>query len=459
MLVAVSLIYLMGLLAPDILTIGQDTFQTSVVLAFYLYCIISLFTASKHKLFHVLSIPVFTQFIQIFQKYDFPGGANSIWRLIPFIILDVYLINFLFHHQAKPQSHQGILLLWILSNTLFLIISPNFANIYLGGFILYLITIPLVLIYLDIVAEAIDFRQELEKYLCLIFIILGAGTLALIVVSAGYRGSDNLLVTRNIADTNITMAYFILLWPFSILYCIHNRTSIVFNIGLLATFIAVIVLSFSRGAILLVIPYIGITCVLAARFIPYPVLCLPIILSLLFRKNLLNFIQSQDLLYFWQLRFTDIGSSFPFLEHLENISGRTDIHEIAYDLFLQKPILGHGIGSFEILGPGYREAHSLWYTLLAEQGILGIIFIYCLFFILIQSLIKYLHTRGAEYYTLFLSILFFLLFNHTVGSTFVILPSKSVTVNCIAPILLICTYFYTGSFERIYYRAQPNAAL
>jgi O-antigen ligase len=165
----------------------------------------------------------------------------------------------------------------------------------------------------------------------------------------------------------------------------------------------------------------------------------------IYTPELFNFLENEDLTYFWQLRFGNIISLSPALARLQETSGRAEIHAIAYQLFLEKPLLGHGTGSFEILGPGYREAHSLFYTLLAEQGVIGVLYMYFLFTFLGISMFS-VTARSRKYQLLPLSFAFYLLFNHTVGSVFVIIPGKSVTINCIAPVLLLCLYFYIKSF-------------
>ena len=448
MLAAVGLVCLIGILAPSIFKIGESTFQSIVVLSFYVYCIVSLFTHSRHKLFFVLSLPVFTQFLHIFQKYAFTTGANSIWRLLPFIILDIYLVYFLLrYNQWNDKQNSLLTILWLTASVLFLAISPNLQNIIWGGIVIYIFTIPLLFSYLRIACQAHNFRQELEKYLCLMFIILGLGTFGLVYVGAGYKGSDNLLASRNIADTNITMAYFILLWPFALLYSVKNRVSVWFKTILMSIFMGVVILSFSRGAVFLVFPFILVTSLLATSFInPRSVLAVALI-GYLYRATITEFIKGQDLLYFWQLRFADMGSLNSLLTRLETISGRTEIHKTAYSLFLHKPLLGSGIGSFEVLGPGFREAHSLWYTLLAEQGIIGTVFIYSILAALLFKLIILASTRDRIYSALLIAFICFVVFNHTIGSTFVILPGKSITVNCIAPLLLICMHFYAENVD------------
>ena len=445
-LVAASLVCFTGLLVPSIFKIGESTFQSIVVLSFYVYCVVSLFVYSRHKLFFVLSLPIFTQFLHIFQKYAFTTGANSLWRLLPYIILNVYLLHFLAgRHPTDQTKNHLVTVLWFIASVLFLSISPNLENIIWGGITLYIFTIPLLFSYLKIACQANDFQQELDKYLCLLFIILGLGTFGLVYAGASYKGSDNLLASRNIADTNVTMAYFILLWPFALLYSVKNKAALWLKVILMAIFVGVVTLSFSRGAIFLVLPFILVTSLMASTFIDLTLLFAVVIPGYLYRSKIAGFMNVQDLLYFWQLRFADMGSLNSMLTKLETISGRTEIHKVAYSLFLQKPLLGHGIGSFELLGPGFREAHSLWYTLLAEQGIIGSAFIYSLLATLLFRLVNLALTIDRKYTILLISFVCFLLFNHTVGSTFVILPGKSIHVGCIAPLLLMCTYFYSSN--------------
>lgn len=439
-----------GFLFNKILSVGENPFQSIVVLSFYVYCILSLFTFSTHKLFHVLSLPVLTQFIHIFQKYTFTTGANSIWRLFPFIILNFYLINFFLRQRVVfSQKNKLFIFFWLVVNIFFIFISSNLKNIIWGGILLYLFILPLLFAYLKHTIQAIDFNAEIEMYLCLLFIILGLGTFGLVFAGAGYKGSNNLLATRNIADTNVTMAYFILLWPFVLLCCSRRLVSQLFKFAMLLIFSGVVILSFSRGALLIVIPYLVITVLLSKNFLGLKWLIPLLILITIYSSKIGGFLEKQDLTYFWKLRFGDITSLESLLAKLESISGRAEIHQVAYSLFLHQPFIGHGIGSFEILGPGYREAHSMWFTLLAEQGLTGAIYVYGIFITLSVFLAKLTLKTETKYSVLLVSLLFYLLFNHTVGSVFVILPGKSITVNCIAPILIMCLYFYAKSIDNV----------
>lgn len=429
----------------EISCIGESRFQSIIVLAFFTYCMLCLFARSKYRFFHVVSIPVLTQFIQLFQKYSFSAGANSLWRLFPFILLNLYFLYFFLN---KPvlllQKEKLFLISWITFQSFFILISPNLDKIVLGGFLLYVFTLPMYFVYFKAASYAVDFRTEMEKHFCLLFIILGSGTFGLVFAGADYKGSDNLLATRNITDTNVTMAYFILLWPFVLLFSNNTNQFQIVRIVFMLVFAGIVIISFSRGAVLIIIPYLFLTIRAIRNFLRLYGLLLLVLPIVIYNNEIRIFLNNQDMTYFWRLRFDDITSIHALISRLPQISGRAEIHAIARDLFLQKPLFGNGTGSFELLGPGYREAHSLFYTLLAETGISGALYMYAILAALGISLWKIIETDKKRV-VLLISFIFYLIFNHTVGSVFVIIPGKSITINCIAPVLLIGLYFYAKS--------------
>ncbi|SKC18108.1 O-antigen ligase family protein [Dyadobacter psychrophilus] len=446
-LVALVIVSIFGFFFDQLLTFGENELQTAVVLTCYVYCAVSLFCRSQHKLFHVLAVPVFTQFLHLFQKYSFPAGANSVWRLMPFLILVSYFLYFFIQKPAcLSKAEKLFLAFWVIIQGFFLLISPNLEHIAFGGVLLFLLTLPYYFIYLKLVSPAIHFHQNLEMYLCTLYIILGLGTFGLVVAGAEYKGSDNLLATRNITDTNVTMAYFILLWPFVLLYTARNALNIFLRLSLSGILLSVVIFSFSRGAVLLIVPYMLITTFLIGNIVRFWWILLTVILVLNLFPSFTSGYADWDMAYFWTLRFGDLMSTNSVLDKLQQASGRAEIHEIAYNLFLSKPLTGHGTGSFEVLGPGYREAHSLFYTLLAENGLIGLTFIYSLLLSLLILLLS-ISMHDRKHALLPVSFVFYLAFNHTVGSVFVILPAKSVTINCLAPILLMCLYFYAKNIQ------------
>jgi O-antigen ligase len=443
---SVTFTVLLGITFDDILAIGDDSFQSLVVISFYTYVTLTLFTFSKHKLFHVLAVPVLSQFIHIFQRFSFTVGANSLWRLAPFIILNLYLIYFFTDRKILLSPNQRLFIFsWVILHSFFLLISPNLEMIFAGGIILYLFTLPLYFLYLSLALTASNFRTELEKYLTLLFAIMAAGTFGLIYFGAEYKGSDNLLASRNIADTNVTMAYFILMWPFTVSYGSRQRFPSLHLFLLSIAFLTIVIFSFSRGSALLIVPYLFLTLILRKGNLKF---LLPIFLLVCIEGDrLLDFFTNLDLAYFWSLRFADFFSSGSLWDRMQTASGRIEIQNIAFELFVRNPLYGHGIGSFEVLGPGFREAHSLFYTLLAEGGLVGSIYYYAVFLYLFIYLSRNLLKTSTDYAFIPISFLFYLAYSHTVGSIFVIIPAKSISVNCIAPVLLLCQYFYTTKLE------------
>lgn len=443
---AVGTAWIATMLFDSLLIFGENTLQTVVVFGFYVYCAITLVVPSEHKLFHVISLPVLTQFIHLFQKYDYPAGANSLWRLFPFILADLYIISALIRFQPSlTRTEKSAIASWVLLNFLFIIISPNLPGIITGAFVLILLTLPLYFLYLNLLSGHPFFRENMEQSLCLTFVILALGTFGLVFFGAQYKGASNLLVTRNISDTNVTMAYFTLLWPFALLYARRNRFSWLLVPLLALLFALVVVLSFSRGAVFIVMPYLLASLFIVSRW-KHAVwfAAIGVLLGMGF-DDLVELVNA-DLAYSWQLRFADFQPVGPVLQKIQEVSGRAEIRRLAYQLFLENPLYGHGTGSFELLGPGYREAHSMFYTTLSEQGLIGTLYLYGLFAAFACCLIK---TAVADRYYRLLpaAMAAYLLFVHSVGSVFIIIPAKSLTINCIAPILLSCIYHYSKSIR------------
>lgn len=443
-LLSIGIGWIILLLFDSLRIFGGSTFQTVFVFGFYTYCIAVLIVPSEHKLFYVLSIPVLSQFLHLFQKYDFPAGANSLWRLLPFLVADLYILSVLIRFKANlTRAEKSLTASWVAFNFLSVAISPNLAGIITGAFTLLLVTIPLYFLYLSIISRHPAFPVNLERSLCLTFIVLAIGTLGLVYFGAQYKGASNLLVTRNISDTNVTMACFILLWPFAIGYAMRSAHSWLAAPLLILLFLLVVILSFSRGAVFIVLPYLLASIWAVSdwkhklRFVT-----LVVVISAGF-NNLIHLINS-DLAYSWQLRFADFRTVGPDLQKIQEVSGRAEIRRLAYDLFLESPLFGHGTGSFELLGPGYREAHSMFFTILAEQGLIGILYLYGLFSALGYYLVK---ATAGPYRILPMALSVYLGFVHSVGYVFVIIPAKSLTINCIAPILLVCIYYYSKSIK------------
>lgn len=442
--VALLVAWMSTLLFDSLAALGDNQGQAVVVMAFYLYCAFVLLVPSENRLFHVVSIPILTQFLHLFQQYAFPAGANSLWRLLPFVLVDTHMACAVLTCKSALRWGEKITLAsWVVINFCFLAISANLQGTIVGAFLLFLVTLPLYFSYLGLRSRSASFSRELEQCLFHMFVVLGLGTIGLVFLGAHYKGSDNLLVTRNISDTNVTMAYFILLWPFALLFS-KRSGNLPLLTALTALFASVIIFSFSRGALFIASPYLAFTLLICTGWNRFGWFVATGALIYLLINDIIPIVNA-DLAYSWQLRFGELQSVGNVVQKLEEASGRTEIHRLALALFLESPLYGHGIASFEALGPGYREAHSMYFTLLAEQGLAGTLYMYYLFLLLGYYTFA-LGALGNVNWTLSTALIAYLLFVHSVGHVFVIIPSKSLTINCIAPILLICIYHYARNY-------------
>lgn len=131
-MLSVGFAWIILLMFDSLRIFGGSAFQTVFVFGCYSYCIAVLIIPSEHKLFYVLSMPVLSQFLHLFQRYDFPAGANSLWRLLPFVLVDLYMLSVLIRFKTTLTSmEKSLTVSWVAFNFLSIAISPNLAGIYL----------------------------------------------------------------------------------------------------------------------------------------------------------------------------------------------------------------------------------------------------------------------------------------------------------------------------------------
>ncbi|MDB4234578.1 O-antigen ligase family protein [Alphaproteobacteria bacterium] len=155
-------------------------------------------------------------------------------------------------------------------------------------------------------------------------------------------------------------------------------------------------------------------------------------------------------------------SSLPFIMNkttdrlLSNISTHTSLdlntnhylayYNSAYEMFLDKPILGHGPKSFRIVCDDYKNydigcnihPHNTYFQLLSEVGILGFIFIFIFFIYISLNIIKILLKKNITNYD---SCKYSLLISMFVN-TFPFVPSGSFFNNWLSVIYYIPIGFY-----------------
>jgi O-antigen ligase len=155
-------------------------------------------------------------------------------------------------------------------------------------------------------------------------------------------------------------------------------------------------------------------------------------------------------------------ASLPFILNktsdrlFSNISSHTSLdlntnyylayYNSAYEMFLDKPVLGHGPKSFRIICDDYKNydngcnshPHNTYFQLLSEAGFLGFIFIFIFFIYISFSIIKILFKKNITNYD---SCKYSLLISMFIN-TFPLVPTGSFFNNWISVIYYIPIGFY-----------------
>ena len=174
-------------------------------------------------------------------------------------------------------------------------------------------------------------------------------------------------------DVNHLSAFLIPVFLFSLHYSISK--SIKYSISAIVILLAIFATQ-SRSAFLVVVISVMIYILLSYKIrrnnFKYILICTRIVaISFLVIPN--------EFTYRIQLMFTN-------REILTNASGRKIIWGWAWKEFTSNPIAGIGLGNFTVL---YRPPHSLFFQILSELGILGIVILGLFVFYLIKYVGNY----------------------------------------------------------------------
>ncbi|MEX2283735.1 MAG: O-antigen ligase family protein [Gemmatimonadota bacterium] len=410
----------------------------------------------------ILLIPFIAQFYQIILGWDVTLGAASFLRLLPFAIMALTLM--LAIDRDRPEITYGEAAgfwIWELSCLLSYVAAWGVSRpvVALVAFALHALLVPLIYLFVKgrLTRDGEGARQMMAALL-VGFVMLAWGSVIVSFVALGYRGSDSLLVARNANDGNNVLAYLLLAWPFVVLAALTwNRKSIPF---LAATFLASVALLFSRGGLALVPPLMIVTGLIIARRFSTTVVALSVGL-LVVGLAWVQFGAEFALVELWALRFdTDLGAlgGIPAIVTvlLGQVSGRAEIWSEGIRLFMNEPIWGNGFGSFEALGPGFSEAHSLLFTTLAERGLIGFTVVYGLLGAWLLGLLFGLRSAqpAVRPYLLVVVATFacWFVFVHAVSSAVVVISEKGFMVNILGAMLLVMLFF-TKDFARLSIRA------
>lgn len=399
----------------------------------------------------VLLLGGLTIFYQIVLYLEDPF-AQPLIRLLP-VVMPAFLL--LLFYKGERRNMGSIVWIWIVCNIPAAIsgslnpdLEPAVTVIFLISNVLY----PLIFYYafrsVPLTPQHLQFAAQC---LSIGILALAIAPLVLIPFEFSARGQASFAALQVGGRAYATIGAVFLIWPVLVTTVSRWRAPVAYlAFAVLALLVAT---SFSRGAIAggfvlalavalsrgrrisslvnIVLVAVGLT-IMMALFVPHWL---------------------EDLYRFWLLRANVATNSDPNLSVSFSVanflsSGREDIWRVAVDAFMERPLMGHGIGSTSSIMMRYTDGeaqygsmHNLFLTVAVERGILGVLATLLLFGRIVWILWTIKDLPGGRLLYL-LSFAGFLLFANTTGVELFMNSSREMNMT-----LALYAFAYLGYLE------------
>lgn len=429
-------------------------------IAFWVYFQITLLfvPGQKHlRLPLVLLIPIFTQLYQVGLGWDLPGGPSSISRIAPYLGVMIFMVSTLVADRVKVSAAEwGFVIAVNAIGITGAILGSTDQFVSLVTYLAVGILLPLYYFFIKRELAASPFSAaQLEASALIGFLTLTVGTLAIIRMGSEMTlgGVTGLLGTRNVSDYNLVLAYLILLWPFALRAArAISPLMVAFALILL---LASAIMGLSRTGLMFV-PILAVSGIYSVfKDSISKGFRTTIWIALLGTCAFLAFPQKDQLGTVWlqRLNLTESSRSSSIVSKLkpggEDSIARDQLRMEGYRLFTQSPVMGQGYGGFgESSRRGFRDAHSMTFTALAETGILGLVALYFVLAVVGLRLFRLATAKSVQDGGLFfICFLMWLFAVHSVGGNLTAIQAGSFTVGAINGILLM-VYLWAGPVLR-----------
>ncbi|MGE0553603.1 MAG: O-antigen ligase family protein [Gemmatimonadales bacterium] len=407
---------------------------------------VALSLAGRDMLWVALLGPFVIQYYQVALGWEVTLGSTSPLRVAPVLgVLALLAVELTKRPVRLSRAEAAVTVLWELACLIWLVegLAATGTAVPLVTWLLNAGVPPLCYFLVRDRLAAPDRAAAVGLSVLGGFLILIVASIGISFVALDYRGSASLLAARNANDGNIVLGYLMLAWPIAVLTARAIHGALVPALGL--SFVAGAVLLFSRGG-LLVVPLltIGTLVVLAGR--PLKTLVSLLVIGAAALGLWVALGDSLGLMEAWtarlnftQLQLTDLWAVLATLQDQLTSSGRSEIWDLARSLFRSSPLTGAGFNSFEAAGPGYSEAHSLFYQTLGQRGLLGVVFLYGFLGWWLWTLLRPVAAAGEvrERLVRLGGVLSWLVFTHAVGSGLVVTTGGGLMVNVAGAMLLM----------------------
>jgi len=435
-------------------------------IAFWVYFLVTLLfvPGEKHlRLPLVLLIPILTQLYQVGLGWDLPGGPSSIARIVPYVGVLIFLISTLLADRAKiTRTEWGFVIATNAVGVTGAVLGSASQAVALVTYLAVGVMLPLYYFFLKRELTSSTFApSQIEASALMGFLALTVGTLVIIRMGSEMTlgGVTGLLGTRNVSDYNLVLAYLILLWPLA-LRAARAVGPVMVAIALVLL-LASAIMGLSRTG-LMFIPILAIAGLFSVfkhsvstgiRTAGWIVVLGVIAFFATPQKDQLNTVWLQ------RLNLTESSQTSSLVTKLkpggEDSTARDQLRMEGYRLFSQSPLMGQGFGGFgESSRRGFRDAHSMTFTALAETGILGLIALYFVLALVGLRLFRLATAKSVQDGGLFfICFLMWLFAVHSVGGNLTAIQAGSFTVGAINGVLLM-VYLWAGPVLR---RSRPTS--
>jgi hypothetical protein len=381
-------------------------------------------------------------FYQLAIMESAPPGA-SWFRILPMLLMfPIFFVCYPTMVKSKPIVG-ALTFIWVILNIPAIAQSIDTIN----TTALYIVAVFMPIL----IFAALFYTVNLNNINTLIQIVfLGFITTIILSISSlsleqGYKETDAIIASRNLADLNQVIGGLILLWPVLLkgLEFYNKKVRYIFWILV----ILMTVFSYSRGGI------IAITLLIMVSYLRLGVFIVPIAIGFIYMlvENPFN----SQLIHFWALRFnlTDLGSGGTIDQKIATLfsTDRSYIWEITWKLAEESKFIGIGLGrlseNFSFLTFGrwqFKGSHNLLLTVLAERGLLVALFILIVFIVILILYFLNLFTGNAILKRIgwlgFTSFIMFIFYSHTVGVELIYNSSR--IVNAQTPYYLFVNLLY-----------------
>lgn len=404
------------------------------------------------------TVPFLTQYYQTALGRDFPDGATSIARLVPYLAMAIAMAVSVYRRGYRVSRHES----WLLGVVVAVALTGMLVGLHLtlvGLPVAFFVAVLLPLFYLYVGGFARSVGARLEEFQLGIalgaFMLIGGFflTYQLALQVRTHAGVGSVDSARNAADFNALVSYLVLSWPFSLAFA--SRVGGWLLVPLFVGFAAASFGGLSRtmlfmAPILLAVSLPAAMPDLKIRSLAKYAIVVAAILAGVF-GGLRVWGETPKVIERWEQRLNvefDSETALSFDDLTSTVSPgstsqllRAEVREQGWRVFYDSPIVGEGWGTFpDFSRVEQMGAHSITVDTLEQVGLVGALPLWLLIALAFRRILRGVATPcpGRRLRIVFVCAFgLWLVAAHTLGSQLFIAAREGFNVSAITGLLFV----------------------